>query len=99
MRMTAGRAGYLYPTKFNFDRAGSHSIRPRLDRRQPPPAASCCQPHSPHRLMLVSATYERVRVRWRMPLLNSPLTRLCSVPTARTDALRMSVDAGRAPSS
>ena len=47
--MAVGEA-YLYPTKFNFDRAGSHPIRARLDRRQPPPApANFCWSPSPHR--------------------------------------------------
>ena len=36
----AGCEAHLYLNMFNFDRAGSRPIRPRVDRRQPLPAAS-----------------------------------------------------------
>ena len=47
-----GQGMVFIPTRFNFDRAGSHPIRPRLDRCQPLPAAGLFQPRSPHRSAL-----------------------------------------------
>ena len=35
-KTTAGGEVDLYASKFNFDRAGSHPIGARPDRRQPP---------------------------------------------------------------
>ena len=52
MRVTAGGEGYLYRAMFHFNRRVSHTIRRRVDRRQPLPAASLCWPRSPHRRML-----------------------------------------------